>query len=66
MAKQIKKIKNPSFDQPLTAELIGMLIKARRTQSALRLEDGASLCREHTLFTFNREYSFLYCISHLK
>lgn len=51
MAKQIKKIKNPSFDQPLTAELIGMLIKARRTQSALRLEDAASLCgvAKHTL-----------------
>ncbi len=44
MAKQIKRSENPNFDQPLTAELIGKLIKARRTQSALRLEDAASLC----------------------
>lgn len=44
MAKQIKVIKNPDFNLPLTAELIGRLIKARRTQSALRLEDAASLC----------------------
>ena len=44
MAKQIKKIESPNFEQPLTAELIGKLIKARRTQSALRLEDAAALC----------------------
>ncbi|USQ15305.1 helix-turn-helix domain-containing protein (plasmid) [Legionella lytica] len=51
MAKQIKRIENPDFDEPLTAELIGKLIKARRTQSALRLEDAAALCgvAKHTL-----------------
>lgn len=51
MAKQIKRIESPNFDQPLTAELIGKLIKARRTQSALRLEDAAALCgvAKHTL-----------------
>lgn len=51
MAKQIKKTENPNFDQPLTAEFIGQLIKARRTQSGLRLEDAASLCgvAKHTL-----------------
>ncbi|WP_058533809.1 helix-turn-helix domain-containing protein [Legionella saoudiensis] len=44
MAKKVKSIENPNFDQPLTAELIGKLIKARRKQSALRLEDAAALC----------------------
>jgi DNA-binding XRE family transcriptional regulator len=51
MAKRIKRIESPNFDQPITAELMGKLIKARRTQSALRLEDAASLCgvAKHTL-----------------
>ena len=51
MAKKIKRIENPIFDKPLTAELIGRIIKARRTQSALRLEDAAALCGvvKHTL-----------------
>ncbi|CEK10094.1 helix-turn-helix domain-containing protein [Legionella hackeliae] len=44
MAKQIKKIKTPNLQQPLTAELLGEIIKARRTQSDLRLEDAAALC----------------------
>lgn len=44
MAKQIKKTITPDINQPLTAELIGMLIRARRTQSDLRLEDAAALC----------------------
>ncbi len=44
MAKQIKKIKTPNLQQPLTAELLGEVIKARRTQSELRLEDAAALC----------------------
>jgi transcriptional regulator with XRE-family HTH domain len=44
MAKQIKKIETPDLKQPLTAELIGQIIKARRTQSNLRLEDAAALC----------------------
>lgn len=44
MAKQIKILESPDFKQPITAELIGKLIKARRTQSGLRLEDAAALC----------------------
>ena len=44
MAKKIKKLKTPNLEQPLTAELLGEVIKARRTQSDLRLEDAAALC----------------------
>ncbi|KTD78483.1 helix-turn-helix domain-containing protein [Legionella waltersii] len=44
MAKQIKKLNTPNLQQPLTAELLGEVIKARRTQSELRLEDAAALC----------------------
>lgn len=42
--KQIKQIESPDFNQPLTAELLGKAIKARRTQCKLRLEDAAALC----------------------
>lgn len=41
--KKLKKSKNPSLDQTLTASLLGQAIKARRTQSGLRLEDAAAL-----------------------
>lgn len=44
MAKKIKKLVTPDLNQPFTAELIGQAIKARRTQSDLRLEDTAALC----------------------
>lgn len=44
MAKKIKKIASPDFNQPLNAHSIGKLVKARRTQSELRLEDAAALC----------------------
>jgi transcriptional regulator with XRE-family HTH domain len=44
MAKQIKKMETPDLNQPLTPEFIGQLVKARRTQSSLRLEDAAALC----------------------
>ncbi|WED42021.1 helix-turn-helix domain-containing protein [Legionella cardiaca] len=44
MAKQIKKLKTPNLEQPLNAELLGKVIKARRTQSKIRLEDAAALC----------------------
>jgi transcriptional regulator with XRE-family HTH domain len=44
MAKQIKKLKTPNLQQPLTSKLLGEIIKARRTQSELRLEDAAALC----------------------
>ena len=42
--KKLTKLKNPSLEQPLTASLLGQAIKARRTQSGLRLEDAAALC----------------------
>lgn len=42
--KKLKKLKNPPLDQPLTASLLGEAIKAKRTQSGLRLEDAAALC----------------------
>lgn len=44
MVKQIKKLATPDLNQPLTPELLGQAIKARRTQSNLRLEDAAALC----------------------
>lgn len=44
MAKKIKSLGTPDLNQPVTAELLGLAIKARRTQSNLRLEDAASLC----------------------
>lgn len=42
--KKLKKIKSPSLGHPITAALIGQAVKARRTQSKLRLEDAAALC----------------------
>jgi transcriptional regulator with XRE-family HTH domain len=44
MAKQIKKIETPNLKQMLTPALLGAAIKARRTQSKLRIEDAAALC----------------------
>jgi transcriptional regulator with XRE-family HTH domain len=44
MAKKIKPLRTPDFKQPLTAKLLGESIKARRTQSNLRLQDAAALC----------------------
>lgn len=44
MAKQIKKLKTPDLKQMLTPALLGEAIKARRTQSKLRIEDAAALC----------------------
>lgn len=44
MAKQIKQIDTPDLAQSLTPELLGLAIKARRTQSMLRIEDAAALC----------------------
>lgn len=44
MAKGIKKLPTPDLNQPLQPELLGQAIKARRTQSNLRLEDAAALC----------------------
>ncbi len=42
--KRLTKLESPSFEQTLTASLLGQAIKARRTQSGLRLEDAAALC----------------------
>lgn len=42
--KKLIKLKNPLLEQTLTASLLGQAIKARRTQSGLRLEDAAALC----------------------
>lgn len=42
--KKVKKLENPLLEQTLTPELLGQAIKARRTQSNLRLEDAAALC----------------------
>lgn len=42
--KKLIKLKNPPLDQTLTPSLLGEAIKARRTQSGLRLEDAAALC----------------------
>lgn len=43
MAKRIIKLPTPDLSQPLRAQLLGQAIKARRTQSNLRLEDAAAL-----------------------
>ncbi len=44
MVKQIKKLNTPDLQQAFTSQLLGQAIKARRTQSHLRLEDAAALC----------------------
>lgn len=44
MAKQVKVHPTPDLSQGLTPELLGAAIRARRTQSTLRLEDAALLC----------------------
>ena len=44
MAKTIKQLPTPDLSQKLTAELLGEAIRARRTQSGLKLEQAAALC----------------------
>lgn len=44
MAKQIKELETPNLKQDFSAKLLGEAIRARRTQSQLRLEDAALLC----------------------
>jgi transcriptional regulator with XRE-family HTH domain len=44
MAKRIMKLPTPDLSQSVTAKLLGEAIKAKRTQSNLRLEDAAALC----------------------
>lgn len=42
--KKLAKTNQPSFNQAITPELIGQIIKARRLESGLRIEDAAALC----------------------
>ena len=42
--KNIKVLPTPDLSAALTAKLLGQAIRARRTQSGLRLEDAAALC----------------------
>ncbi|MBB71184.1 MAG: transcriptional regulator [Legionellales bacterium] len=44
MAKRIQSLSTPDLTQTLTPELLGQAVRARRTQSNLRLEDTALLC----------------------
>ncbi len=44
MPKKIVAKSNPVLTTTLSAKLLGEAISARRTQSDLRLEDGAALC----------------------
>jgi transcriptional regulator with XRE-family HTH domain len=44
MTKCIKATPTPDLNQNLTLKLLGRAIRARRTQSNLRLEDAAGLC----------------------
>lgn len=49
--KRVRALQEPSFDDPLTTESIGLFIKARRTQQRLSTKDAAMLCgiSAHTL-----------------
>lgn len=42
--KQVKALPSPELDQPLSLELIGKAIKARRTQQRLDTKTAAMLC----------------------
>ena len=42
--KQVKSLPTPNLDQPLSLELIGKTIKARRTQQGLDMKTTAMLC----------------------
>ncbi|MFC3909195.1 helix-turn-helix domain-containing protein [Legionella dresdenensis] len=44
MSKKITITPTPDFNAPISPELIGKAIRAKRTQSQLRLEDAAALC----------------------
>jgi transcriptional regulator with XRE-family HTH domain len=44
MAKRLKALPTPDLNANLSAALLGQAIRARRTQSRLRLEDAATLC----------------------
>jgi transcriptional regulator with XRE-family HTH domain len=42
--KQVKALPSPELNQPLSLELIGKAIKARRTQQRLDTKTAAMLC----------------------
>lgn len=44
MAKRIKALVTPDLSQNVSVTLLGQAVRARRTQSHLRLEDAAALC----------------------
>lgn len=44
MAKRIKALPTPDLNTNLSSVLLGQAIRAKRTQSQLRLEDAAALC----------------------
>lgn len=44
MAKKITVKLTPDLKTPISPELIGKAIRAKRTQDQLRLEDAAALC----------------------
>ena len=44
MGKKVKRTAAPKESGPLTPELLGKYVKAKRTQSGLRLEDAALIC----------------------
>ena len=42
--KQVKSLPTPDLNQPLSLELIGKAIRARRTQQGLDIKTAAMLC----------------------
>ncbi|MGD9592933.1 MAG: helix-turn-helix domain-containing protein [Candidatus Berkiella sp.] len=44
MSKHIKAMPTPDLNQNFSPALLGRAVKARRTQSQLRIEDAAALC----------------------
>ena len=44
MAKRIKVFPSPNLNTNLSLELLGQAVRAKRTQSQLRLEDAAAFC----------------------
>jgi transcriptional regulator with XRE-family HTH domain len=58
MAKRIKALPTPDLKKNVSPELLGQAIRAKRTQSQLRLEDAAALCgvSKQTLANVERGY----------
>ncbi|MCB0340906.1 MAG: helix-turn-helix domain-containing protein [Pseudobdellovibrionaceae bacterium] len=44
MARPFKVYPRPTTPGPLTSNLLGQYVRARRTQSGLRIDDASSLC----------------------